>query len=60
MPGLSLQLCQQRLRLLEIGRVKALGAPAIDGRQQAQLRRLVDMPALPAHAVSRTMAWHTS
>src|SRR5262249_59465896 len=33
-PGLSRQRCQERLRLLKVGGVKALGEPAIDCRQQ--------------------------
>jgi hypothetical protein len=33
-PGLSRQLLQEPLRLLEVGRVKALGEPAIDRCQQ--------------------------
>src|SRR4051812_28212635 len=33
-PVLSLQLVQQHLGLLEVGGVKALGKPAVDGHQQ--------------------------
>jgi hypothetical protein len=33
-PVFSFQLCQQRLRLLEVGRVKALGEPAINQCQE--------------------------
>ena len=34
MQGVSGQLLQQRVRLLEVGGVKALGEPAVDLRQQ--------------------------
>jgi hypothetical protein len=51
---LSLQICQQRLGLLQVGGVKALGEPAVDRREDlARFVALALLPPQPAQARRR-------